>query len=392
MIKKRITKKTKFSLFELLIVMVTFGIVTALLCYLVLSNYYKNKIINNDMTETYKKIVNEYYGDVSEKELQDVAIKGMMDYLNEKYSYYLDETNTQELNNTLDGKYHGMGLQITQNENGEVVVYSVTHNTPAEKAGIKENDIIVKVNNVELKNYDINEVQSIIKDSSSANVVIRRNDKEMNLTVKVEDIANKVVTSTTYIRNNKKIGRIYLEAFSSDAYNQFKDTLEILEKDHIDSLIIDVRSNTGGYLSSVSDILNMFMIEGKPLYQLEDKNGLVVTYDTTKEKRIYDVVVLIDSATASASEMLATSMKESYGAIIIGTTSYGKGKVQTTTNLSDDTMIKYTTANWYTPAGNSINEVGITPGIHVPFTLEYITHPSDDTDPQLQKAIDILSK
>ena len=124
----------------------------------------------------------------------------------------------------------------------------------------------------------------------------------------------------------------------------------------------------------------------------EEKDKKKMYYDTTKEEYDKDVVVLIDRKTASASEILASSLKESYGATIVGTTSYGKGKVQNTYKLSNDTMLKYTTAKWYTPSGNSIDEVGITPGIYVTLGKEYVLNPSDETDTQLQKAVDLLTQ
>ena len=157
-------------------------------------------------------------------------------------------------------------------------------------------------------------------------------------------------------------------------------------------MIFDVRSNTGGYLTSVTEILNLFLKKGHLMYSLEEKDKKKMYYDTTKEEYDKDVVVLIDRKTASASEILASSLKESYGATIVGTTSYGKGKVQNTYKLSKDTMLKYTTAKWYTPSGNSIDEVGITPGIYVTLGKEYVLNPSDETDTQLQKAVDLLTQ
>lgn len=136
----------------------------------------------------------------------------------------------------------------------------------------------------------------------------------------------------------------------------------------------------------------MFMKKGNVLYSVEAKDGNKQIYDTTNSSRIYDIVVLVDRASASASEILATSLKESYGAILIGTTTFGKGLVQQTNFLSDKSMIKYTTAKWFTPKGNYVNEIGYKPDIEVKLTKEYALNPNDANDTQLQKAIDVLSK
>ena len=173
---------------------------------------------------------------------------------------------------------------------------------------------------------------------------------------------------------------------------EFFVKLEALEKENIDSLIIDVRSNSGGYLSSVTDIASMFLNKSKIIYQLDTKGVVEQIYSKTKESRNYKVVVLIDKASASASEILAGAMQESYGATIIGTNSYGKGTVQAAYQLESGATVKYTIQKWLTPNGNWINEVGITPDIEVELTEEYANNPSDETDSQLQKALEELSK
>ena len=154
--------------------------------------------------------------------------------------------------------------------------------------------------------------------------------------------------------------------------------------------IIDVRDNSGGYLSSVTDICNLFLDKGKVIYQLEDSKGKVKKKDTTKEKRKYDIVVLINGGSASASEILASAIKESYGGDIVGTNSYGKGTVQQTKKLLDGSMIKNTTQKWLTPDGNSINEVGVTPTKVVELNEEYFNNPTTENDNQLQEAIKLI--
>ena len=152
-----------------------------------------------------------------------------------------------------------------------------------------------------------------------------------------------------------------------------------------------MRSNSGGYLSSVTDICSLFLKKGDIIYQLEDTSGTVKKKDTTKEKRTYSVAVLINKESASASEILASAIKESYKGLVVGTNSYGKGTVQQTKKLLDGSMIKYTTQKWLTPDGNFINEVGVTPTNIVELSEEYFENPSRSTDNQLQEALNLLT-
>ena len=165
-----------------------------------------------------------------------------------------------------------------------------------------------------------------------------------------------------------------------------KKQLTELEKKKIQALIIDVRNDSGGYLNSVTDISSLFLKKGKVIYQLEDNKKKEIIKDKTKESRDYPIAILVNAASASASEILASAIKESYGGLVVGTQTFGKGTVQKTKKLSDGTMIKYTIQKWLTPNGNWINEVGVTPTNAV----AYDTNSTDDN--QLQNAVDLLIK
>jgi carboxyl-terminal processing protease len=178
-----------------------------------------------------------------------------------------------------------------------------------------------------------------------------------------------------------------LSSFSSHSYNDLKKELEELENDNIDSLIIDLRDNTGGYLTAATDISNLFLEKGKVIYSLENKNKVKTYKDETKESRKYDIVVLINYNTASAAEILAAALKDSYGAVLVGKTSFGKGKVQTM-KYYEETMIKYTSAKWLRPNGECIDEIGLIPDYEV--DIQYGNNIIYDL--QLDKAIELLSK
>ena len=387
-IKKR---HVSYSFSELLIVTLVVSLVISSVVGFVVF-----KIVGNTsllkVEATYDKIKNEYYESFNKDELESAAIDGMMSYLNEKYSSYLKEDETTNLDSKLEGSYEGIGIEISTIDE-KIKIVNVYENTPASVAGLKSGDIIVKIDDTKIDALSsIETVLSLVKDKKEINIGVKRDKEEKNFKVAIKTIEKPVVTRKVFTKNGKKVGYIYLSSFTENSASQVKTALKALDNEKIDSLIFDVRSNTGGYLTSVTDILNMFLKKGHVLYSLEEKNKKQTYYDTTKEEYDKDVVVLIDRKTASASEILASSLKESYGAIVVGTTSYGKGKVQNTYRLTKDTMLKYTTAKWYTPLGNSIDEVGITPGVYVTLDQNYAKNPCDDTDNQLQKAIELLTQ
>lgn len=384
-------KNTTYTFKELLIVTIfvtlIISTITGFVVYKVISS---NELIK--LESSYNKIKNEYYSDINKEELENAAIDGMMKYLNEKYSLFMDQEETSSLNNKLEGNYDGIGIEIGI-INSKIMVLNVYDNTPASVAGLKINDELVKVEDLTInESTSLKDVTNLIKNKKSVKLSIKRDNEVKEFNINIKKIEKPVVTKKIFEKNNKKVGYIYLSTFSENAGTQVKETLKKLDKENIDSLIFDVRSNTGGYLTSVTEILNLFLKKGHLMYSLEEKDKKKMYYDTTKEEYDKDVVVLIDRKTASASEILASSLKESYGATIVGTTSYGKGKVQNTYKLSKDTMLKYTTAKWYTPSGNSIDEVGITPGIYVTLGKEYVLNPCDENDTQLQKAVDLLTQ
>lgn len=388
------SKDNTYTLKEVILITVIFTIFFSVLSGITVYLLSDKNIIASsnvkDITNTYNEIKNSYYETVDEEELKNSAINGMMNFLNEKYSIYMDKDTTDSLNKKLDGNYKGIGISVSKIKD-DIKIVEVFEGTPASSAGLEKNDIIKKVDDLEVnKDTSLNDVVSLIKEKDNILISVLRNNEIKDFKIDVKNIEQPVTSSDIYEVNNKKIGYIYLSTFSENSYNQFKKKLIELEGKGIDSLIIDVRSNTGGYLESAKNIASMFIKKGKVLYSLSDKNNNQLYYDDTIESRDYDIVVLVDNITASASEILAAALKESYGATIIGTKTYGKGRVQQTSNLSNSTMIKYTSALWLTPNGNSIDGVGIVPGIEVKLSKKYAENPSDKTDDQLQKGLKFL--
>ena len=344
----------------------------------------------NEFLTVYANILSDYYEDVDTGELLDKAIAGMMDYLGDYYSTYLDDETTAELFEALSGEYKGIGVSINNTDKSIVEVYK---NTPASKAGIETGDIIVGFNNTDVTNMSATEVVEMIKNSTgNFTLQLKRGEQTITVTLKNETLI--APNTDYYMIENTNIGYLYMETFSNTLATQVKSALEEMEKNGMTSLIIDLRNNTGGYLNSASDVASIFLEKGKRIYSLEYQNEVNHYNDETREHKEYNIVVLINENTASAAEILAAALKESYGATIVGETSFGKGKVQQTMQLDDGSMVKYTSAYWLTPNGTCIDEIGINPDYYV--TNEEIADENGTitgiNDLQLQKAIEILNR
>ena len=344
------------------------------------------------VVDTYYAIVDNYYGELDRDKLIDGAVEGMISSVGDTFTSYSDTDSTSSFDETINGSYEGIGCTIATLEDGTISVIDMFENSPSYKAGLKVGDIILKVDGESYEGKNSNDISNYIKNSGKSKIVltVKRDNEEKDISINLSKVEIPHVSGKVIEQDSKKIGYIKISLFASNSYKQFKNKLDELEKSNIDDLIIDVRDNSGGYLSSVTDICNLFLDKGKVIYQLEDSKGKVKKKDTTKEKRKYDIVVLINGGSASASEILASAIKESYGGDIVGTNSYGKGTVQQTKKLLDGSMIKYTTQKWLTPDGNSINGVGVTPTKVVELNEEYFNNPTTENDNQLQEAIKLI--
>ncbi|MBB3870393.1 PDZ domain-containing protein [Parageobacillus toebii NBRC 107807] len=319
--------------------------------------------------QAYELIKKRYVEKVDDDKLIQGAIQGMISTLNDPYSVYMDEETSEQFTESLDSSFEGIGAEVSM-INGKVTIVAPIKNSPAEKAGLKPNDQILRVNGESLEGLDLYEAVLKIRGEKGTTVqldILRPGVKEV---IKVKVVRDEIPIETVYdsvkTYNGKKVGYLEVTSFSENTAKDFKKKLAKLESEHIDGLIIDVRGNPGGYLQSVEEILKQFIPKDKPYVQVEERNGDKQRFysDLTKKKP-YPIAVLIDKGSASASEILASAMKEAGGYKLVGETSFGKGTVQQAIPMGDGSNIKLTLYKWLTPDGHWIHKKGVKPDVEV---------------------------
>lgn len=395
-------KKKAFSIIEITIFCLISAILMGFSCSFIMYRHYEKKEITysfSDVTsdkalaeflEKYTELNDEFYEDIDKDKLIESAISGMLNYLGDPYTSYLDEDSASNLLEQLDGTYTGVGIEVTIDESSTISITKVFTGGPAEKAGMQVGDIFVSVNGVNSTGKTLNEVTDQIKngESDTSVIVVLRDGKEMTFTVTRTELYIPSVETKIY---NNDIGYMSISTFSSTTSEQVKDSISLLESKNIGKLIIDLRNNGGGYLYSAQSIIEQFLEKGKIMFSIKSKTSTEVYKDNTDQHTTFKIVVLVNGASASASEILTGALKESYGATIVGTTTYGKGKVQQT-SATGSGLMKYTSAEWLIPSGVCIDEKGIEPDYMEALSQEYINNAIEENDNQLKKAIEVVGK
>ena len=393
MIKKLKNKKYTFNFIELVSIIIVSLFLGAIIGNII--TYDKENIVFNSIPEeldefvsTYNTINNSYYKKVSKDKLLDAAIEGMLSSLDDPYSEYMNKTDSTEFNETVNGEYNGIGITIIS-DNDAVKIVSVFDNSPAKKVGLKAGDEITSINDEKVANKNTEQISKLIKNSKKVKIKVIRNNEEKEYTIKKGTVDIPSVTSKMIDKDNK-IGYISISIFSSNTYKEFNKALEKLEKNNMKALVIDVRNNPGGHVDQVSDIIDLFLNKNDLMYQIKNNKKKKKVYAATNSKRKYKIAVLINKNSASASEILAAALKDSYNSSVVGVNSYGKGSVQKQYKLANGSSIKYTVKKWYTPKGESIDKKGVEPTEVIEQSEDYFNDPSIDNDTQLQKAIEIV--
>ena len=326
-----------------------------------------------------------YGDDVKNEDLQDMSLKGYVAGLGDPYSVYYDKEETEELLDSTEGKYAGIGALMAQDqETLEITVQEVYKDTPAEEAGMKEGDVLLSVDGDDVTGMSLSEVVDLVKgeENTKVSVTVRRAGGNVDL-----EMTRKIVETQTVETEMKDggVGYLKITEFDTVTYEQFQNGLESLEEAGMTGLVVDLRDNPGGNLDTVCQILDLLLPEGTIVYT-EDKNGERVDTKTSDEEHQFTkpMAVLVNGGSASASEVFSGAVQDYGIGTIIGTQTYGKGIVQTLYSLSDGSCLKLTTAQYFTPDGRNIHGEGITPDIVLEKTADA------QRDNQLEKAVETV--
>lgn len=345
----------------------------------------------DDKLSTLKKYIDEkYMGKVDSQELEDGVYKGLISGLDDPYSEYYTEEETKQLMENTSGEYSGIGAVLSQDkDSGAISILQVYKDSPAEEAGLKEGDVLLKVGERELTSKDdLAEVVTHIKGEEGTKVELTVYREKSKKEVVVTATRRKIEAQTvSYEMKEDNVGYIAVTEFDDVTLDQYKEAMEELESQGMKGLIVDLRNNPGGNLSTVTDMLDLMLGEGLTVY-MEDKNGERTDYKSDAATKFdKPLVVLVNGNSASASEIYAGAIQDHKAGTIIGTQTYGKGVVQQIFDLGDGTSVKLTIAEYFTPKGRNINDVGITPDKEV----EYVEDEKNpDADNQLQEGIKSL--
>lgn len=388
-----------FKTTEVIVLVLLTCIISLIMGYNLNSKFKSNKyadIIENDeqlasFISTYQDVVENYYEKIDKKELIENAIDGMFSSLDVN-SNLLKDNNASNFNKQLDGEYKGIGIEVVNDEENNIIILNVFDDTPAKQAGLEPLDIIKSIDGKDLQGKETNELIKIInKTKDSFKLKVMRDDKEIEVTVKKDLVTLKSITSEVITKNDKLVGYIKISIFANNTAEQFKSNYEKLKKENIDSLIIDVRDNSGGHLTAVSSILSQLMDKKHVIYQIKDKNKTEKFYSEGNSTEKCPIIVLINNSSASASEVLASALNEQLNAVLVGEKSFGKGTVQELQGLNNGNYYKITTKKWLTSKGKWVNEKGIKPDVEVSMDENYYNNPTKENDNQLQEALNKLT-
>lgn len=390
------TAKPTFKTSEVVVLMIITIVVS-----LGLGAFFTTKLLSSSVqtsddelqkfVESYQYIIDNYNGEVDKEELLDAALEAMLDKLDDN-SVFLDGAEAKNFDINLEGQYEGVGIEVYNNDDGNITINRVFDNSPAYKAGLKVGDIITAYNTKDVKGVKTDEFVDMVSASKKKNFELTylRGGMEYTVKLKVGEVELQSVSSKIYNQNKQKIGYLRVSIFASNTYKQFKEEFNELQKNDINSLIIDLRDNSGGYLSAAEDILSLFLDSSHPIFQIQKQGETTKYYSKGNKTLDVKIVVLVNGNSASASEVMASALQEQYKASLVGEKTYGKGTVQELQDLTDGNKYKLTTKNWLTSKGKWVDKKGIKPDIEVSLPENYQDNPTEKNDSQLQAAIKSL--
>lgn len=362
---------------------------------LVSRNTYNNILTFEKLFNIKDKLDAYYLNDYDVNKLIDGAAKGMTTAVGDPYTTYMDAQEFKDFYSQTEGNYVGLGIQVGVKDD-KIVVISTFKNSPAEKVGIITGDVIEVVNGTTVKGENLDTAISMMKGEKGGevNLTVYREDKGSFDVVAVRDEIQMVTVQSEMIDN--EVGYIEVSMFDENTSENFEKAINELKTAGMKSLIVDLRGNPGGLLDQTVNMVSQFVAKGKNIVYTEDKYNNRKDYDSKGGiAEGLPLTVLIDGGSASASEIFTGAIKDYGLGTLVGTTTFGKGVVQTTfyrtiDGFDDGTALKVTISKYFTPNGNNIHGVGITPDVEVEYPEELKTQTYDrSTDPQFKKALEI---
>ena len=350
------------------------------------------------INEVKSMIDKNYYKKADDYDVLMGMLKGAVSSLNDPYSYYMTEDEYKKFNEETDGEFAGLGIYVSGSiDDNLITIVSPMKGTPADRAGLKTDDKIIKINGEDFTADKMDDAVKIMrgKPGEKVKITILRRDKNGKAQFLDFDIVREIIkvqtVSSKLLKDN--IGYISISGFDTPTYNDFNKQYKELKKHGMTKLILDLRNNPGGLLTTSTQVVNTFLDGGLIMYTLDKQNNKE-TINATKGADDIKIVVLVNKGSASASEIVAGALKDRKRATIVGTQTFGKGIVQTVYNMPDGEGLKLTTSAYYTPSGVNIHGKGIAPDVKVELNEEVKTISIDnlDKDNQIQKAIEILNK
>ena len=336
-----------------------------------------------------------FFDDKTQESMVTGALKGLSSYIGDKYAEYYTKAEYEELLSGNSGNFIGMGVLVSEQEEGVFIITSVYDNTPAQEAGILVGDQLIVANGHSAEGMNLHDFLEFLthEEGDENTVTVLRDGQELTFTVVMRQVYSPYVT---YRMLEGSIGYIYISAFHGQVVREVKEALADLQDQGMKALVLDVRDDLGGSLSDVCDIADLFLPKGCVITTVKSRVNEETVFRTKTDGLDLPVAMLVNGYSASASELLSGALKDNGVAVLFGTRTYGKGIVQTffDINFGRDGTIKFTTDAYYTPSDVCIQDTGITPDhiVELPEDVTYYSIPSIpyESDTQLQAAVAYL--
>lgn len=339
----------------------------------------------SSVQQTYAELKAKFDGTLDTEKLIEGANRGLVNAAGDQYTTFFNAEEAREFNEDLDGTFSGIGAELDKKD-GKLIIVSPLDDSPAQRAGLKPNDVVAKVNNQSTTDWSIDEAVAKIKGKKGTTVklTVLRGDEVKEIVITRDTITNPSVKT----EKRDDIGIVRISRFGDDTASRVRKAADEFRTQDVKGVVVDLRGNGGGYLEAANEIASLWLDKGTVILT-ERRGGKVIETHRASGDPVFKgmpTIVLIDNASASASEILAGSLQDNKAAKLVGEKSFGKGSVQSIVNLRGGAELKVTVARWYTPKGKNISEHGISPDEIVAFG----ENSTRENDPQLNKALELL--